>query len=174
MFYYQRNYIYMQSAVSQDTIPLFWVFENFSSPHYGWTALALVATFINGIFVSLFELIAVFYYYAGEMRWLAWYANTIGWIFGVFGMFAPVTFAILQLILDESWGGLHYDTSHEFGNNTVWLIVMGIFQWFNSAVTHLFMGPRLNCYAGAMMPRNNTRVMKCSLSKPNTMSNNEY
>jgi hypothetical protein len=104
----------LQSVLSSDTIPLFWIFENFDNPHYSWTAYTYVAIFINGMFVGLFELIAVFYYYAGEMRWLAWYANTIGWIFAVFGMLVPVTLAALQLMLDEHYGGLHLDSTHEF------------------------------------------------------------
>ena len=77
-------------------------------------------------------------------------------------------------MLDEDYGGLHFDTTLEFGKNSVMLFVVSIFQWFNAAVTHIFLGPRLNCYVGAMMPRNNTRVMKCSLVKESTMTNNDY
>ena len=100
MFYYRKNQVHMKNSIAVetsavDTIPLFWMFEAFIDPNLYWTAYAYSAIFINGFFVSLLELIAVFYYYAGEMRWLAWYANTVGWIFAVFGMLVPVTMAAL-------------------------------------------------------------------------------
>jgi hypothetical protein len=95
MFYYLKNTQNLKSVIAADTIPLFWIFEHFDDPHYSWTAFTYAAIFINGLLVSFFELIAVLFYFAGEMRWLAWYANSIGWIFAVFGMLVPVTFSAL-------------------------------------------------------------------------------
>ena len=85
----------MKNAASVNTIPLFWVFEHWHDYNYQWTALMYIATFINGLFVSLNEFIAMGYYFAGDMRWIQWYSRTIGWVFSVFGGLVPPAFAVL-------------------------------------------------------------------------------
>ena len=55
-------------------------------------------------------------------------------------------------MLDENHGGLNFDVSKEFGRNAVFLMVMGIFQWLNATVIHVFMAPRLACYIDAVLP----------------------
>lgn len=149
MFVYSANANGLKGTTGADTLPVAWMWNMFGNSRYGYTAAMYFSVFLLQAFVSVIEVIAWVFYMFGKNWWLGWWVAYPGWFAAVYGLVLPWVFPILQLVLPTDEGGLEGVNTNEFGNNSIFMILMNMIMWISGAAAHAIMAPRLGCHIAA-------------------------
>ena len=93
----------------------------------------------------------------------------VGWWFSVVGQMLPWIFAVLQISLPTTSGGLSSPAAN-FGNNAIFLIIVNVVMWVFNATLHVIMAPRLVCHINSKPEM----IKRCPLKRRVGMSELEY
>jgi len=96
---------------NKTTIPLEWFWHNIPNITVGWMAASYMSTFIAYLFVSFVEVCAWIAYAAGYNHMMRVWAPFAYW--SMIFYIPSWVFALLQIILPASQGGLNNDDSRD-------------------------------------------------------------
>lgn len=140
----------------------------------GWTAATYFASFWIYLLVSVGEFVGWCFYLAGQPEWFGWWVGHVGWYGSIFFGLLPNLFAAFQLGFPSTMGGLAGNESVDFGNNTVFLLTIGIAVWFQSALLHWIFTPRLDCYIELNPAVLVQKTIECPLKQQIGQSEEDY
>jgi len=171
---YVKNGTDLANSTGQAVPPISWMWTGIYRGTGGWTAAAYLTSFVVGLVVSVAEFVAWIFYLTGEGEWFSWYTNSVGYYGSIIPQMFPILWAILQLGLPVSQGGLAGDNTAEFGYNAVFIIGVGLAVWIQAALLHVTFAPRLACYVAANPPESRVDEVKCPLKRIEGQSDEDY
>jgi len=125
-------------------IPLIWMFTGLGNANYVWTALNYLFIFLVFGLASVPEFAGWFMYMNNHsVKFLGWYATTIGYWTSIVGFFFPVLWSLIQVAM-EPVSGL---ATAEFFNNSIFMLIVGLVMWLAIGLIHIFFAPAYNYYA---------------------------
>jgi hypothetical protein len=172
--YFKNKSLLINPRDGIDTVPLGWFWYMIPDSKYGWTACSYWAGFVVNAVVSVIEFTSYFVYLFSGYSWFGWWVNGFGWWGSVVGLILPWMFAIFQLSMPTTGGGIP-STRSEFGHNAVVLIAVNMIMWIAQGSVHVSLAPRLLCNIEALEAKKKSKIVrKCPLKKKAGMSHDAY
>jgi hypothetical protein len=78
-------------------------------------------------------------------------------------MVLPWLFAVFQLGLTDTSGGLSGQDSVEFGYNAAFYIIGGFVIWVSSSSMHILMSPRVICHIREWPEALPPKILECTI-----------
>merc|ERR1719272_1514720 len=124
-------------------LPLIWMWGGLGNANYVWTALNYLFIFLTFGLASVPEFAGWFMYMNNyNVKFLSWYATTIGYWVSLIGFFFPMLWSLLQLALAPVSGS----STAEFFNNSIFNVIVGLVMWLFIGLVHIFFAPTYHYY----------------------------